>query len=140
MELRGDVDNFPAQLNGTQPGGMTYTKWYSENTQKRVEIIIQLIFTQTWILAICVCDVVKWSEVNEAEPRFQRPPQVRAPGLFSAGVRPMALASVGKLTPTLVMAIVGVLLMATSPHSLSCNHRFGLFPLSVSIESSIAAV
>lgn len=74
MELRGAVDKFPAKFNGTQPGGLTYTKWYSENTQKRVEIITQLTSTQTRALAISVCDGVKWSEVNEAEPRFQRAP------------------------------------------------------------------
>ena len=34
---------------------------------------------------------MKWNEVNEAEPRFQRPPQVRAPGPFGAGVRPVSL-------------------------------------------------
>lgn len=64
MEFRGAVHNFPAQFDGTQPGRLTYTKWYPENTQKRVEIITQLTSTQTWALAICVCDVVKWSEVN----------------------------------------------------------------------------
>lgn len=44
------------------------------NTQKRVAIITQLTSTQTWSLEMCACGGVKWSEVNEAEPRFQRPP------------------------------------------------------------------
>lgn len=52
----------------------------------------------------------------------------------------MALAGVGKGTPTRIQAIVGSPLMATSPHSLSCNHRFDSFTLSALIKPSNTAM